>query len=137
MSSSSQRQAEIDHERLAAGVDQDVAGLDVPVNESLAVSVVQRLGNRGHQFRGFAKRGPVVLDLLRQRAAFDELRDDEAGTVLGAADVVDGNDVRVVEAGDGAGFGQVGFGILGPGRRAVRCGTLIATSRCNCSSWAR
>ena len=35
------------------------------------------------------------------------------GQSLGAADVVDGDDVRVVEAGDGAGFGQVGFGVFG------------------------
>ena len=35
------------------------------------------------------------------------------GQSLGAADIVDGNDVRVIEIGDGAGFGQVGFGIFG------------------------
>ena len=69
--------------------------------------------------------------------AVDVLRDDEAGELLGAADIIDGHDVRVIEVGDGAGFGQVGFGIFGRERPARRCGTLIATSRCNCSSWAR
>src|SRR5262245_37879188 len=59
-----QRQSEIDDEWFAAGVDQNVPGFDVPVNESFAVSVVQRLGYRGDQFRCLAKRGPVVLDLL-------------------------------------------------------------------------
>src|SRR5271163_5030846 len=33
-----ERQAEIDHKRLAGGVEEDVAGFDVSVNESLAVS---------------------------------------------------------------------------------------------------
>ena len=35
------------------------------------------------------------------------------GQSLGAADIVDRNDVRMIEVGDGAGFGQVGFGIFG------------------------
>ena len=35
------------------------------------------------------------------------------GNSLGAADIEDGDDVRVIEVGDGAGFGQVGFGIFG------------------------
>ena len=113
-----QGQPEIRHERLAAAVEQDVAGLDVPMDQSLAVGVVQRLGHRRHQFRRFRHGGPVRLDALGQGAAVDVLRDDEAGAVLGAAHVVDGNDVRVIEAGDGAGFGQVGFGVSGPGDEA-------------------
>ena len=110
-----QGQAEIRHERFAAVVEQDVAGLDVPVDQPLAVGVVQRLGHRRCEFRRFRHGGPVRLDALGQGAAVDELRDDEAGVILGAAHVVDGNDVRVVQAGDGAGFGPVGFGVFGPG----------------------
>ena len=44
-----QRQAEIDEVRLAFGVDEDVARLDVPVHQPMLVGVVQRLGQRGHQ----------------------------------------------------------------------------------------
>ena len=51
-----QGQAEIGHERLAAGVEQDVARLDVPMDQPLLVGVVQRLGHRRHQFRRFARR---------------------------------------------------------------------------------
>src|SRR5262249_6448694 len=117
----SQGQAEVSDIRLAAPVEQDVSGLDVPVDQPLAMSVVQGLGHGSHEFGCFAYRGPVLLDLLGQGAAFDQLGYDEAGAVLGAAHVVDGHDVRVVEAGDGAGFGQVGFGVLGPGYQpAVR-----------------
>src|SRR5262249_35739819 len=39
---------------------------------------------------------------------------DKAGAVLGAADIENRDDVRMVEAGDGAGFGQVGFGVTRP-----------------------
>ncbi len=35
------------------------------------------------------------------------------GNLVGAADIVDRHDVRVVEVGDGAGFGQIGFGVFG------------------------
>ena len=49
----SQGQPEIRHERLAALVEQDVAGLDVPMHQPLLVGVVQRLGHRRHQFDGF------------------------------------------------------------------------------------
>ena len=66
-------------------------------------------------------REPGLLEPRGEVGAVDELRDDEAGAVLGAADIVDGNDVRVVEVGDGAGFGQIGFGVFGPSHQlAVR-----------------
>jgi hypothetical protein len=41
-----QSQSEVGHERLAGLVQQDVAGLDVPMDQSLLVGVVQRLGHR-------------------------------------------------------------------------------------------
>ena len=59
--------------------------------------------------------GPVVADRLGQGAALDELRHDEAREVGGTADVEDGDDVRVVEAGGGAGLGEVGVGVLRTG----------------------
>ena len=43
------------------------------MNESLAVGVVQRFGNDGHEFRRFAESRSFVLDLLRQGAALNEL----------------------------------------------------------------
>ena len=59
-----QGQPEIRHERLAARVEQDVAGLDVPMDQPLLVGVVQRLGHRRHQFRRFCHGRPVRLDPL-------------------------------------------------------------------------
>lgn len=106
-----QGKPEIGHEGLAAGVEKNVAGLDVPMENSLLVGIVQRLGHRRHQLGRICHGRPVGLDPLRQGAAFDELGDDEAGVVLGAANVMHRHDVGVVEVGDGAGFGQVGFGI--------------------------
>src|SRR6478672_2175477 len=66
-------QPEVSDIRLATGVQQDVARLDVPVDESLAVSIVQRLGNRRYQFPRLLKQRLLAVDLLRQRTALDVL----------------------------------------------------------------
>ena len=78
------------------------------------MGVVQRLGHRRRQSHGLVQRQPGLLEAGGQVGAVDELGDDEAGAVLGAAHVVDRHDVGVVEGGDGAGLGQVGFGVFGP-----------------------
>ena len=61
------------------------------------------------------ERRPALPHPLGQVAALDVLRDDEAEAVVGPADVVDRDDVRVVEPGQGAGLGQVGLDVLGAG----------------------
>ena len=50
---------------LARGIDQDVGGLDVPVDQAPGVGVVQGFGDRRHQFRRLPERqGEPVLDPL-------------------------------------------------------------------------
>ena len=61
------------------------------------------------------KDGRACPDPGRQVAALDELRDDEAQAVLGAAHVEDRHDVGVVQAGQDAGFGEVRLELLGLG----------------------
>ena len=108
-----QRQAEIPDKRLATLVEQDIAGLDVPMHEPLLVGVMQRLRHRRHQFDGFVQRQPGLLEPGGEVGAIDVLRDDVAGAVFGATDIEDRNDVRMIEVGDGTGFGQVGIGGFG------------------------
>ena len=102
----------------------------------LLVGVVQRFGHGRHQFHGFVGTAAGTASAFGKVGAVDVLRDDEAGELLGAADIVDGNDVRMVQVGDGAGLDQIGFGVFGR-ETSWACGTLMATSRCNWSSWAR
>jgi hypothetical protein len=48
-----QRQPVIGHIRLAGGVHEDVARLDIPMHESSAMGIVQCLGNGYDEFRRF------------------------------------------------------------------------------------
>jgi hypothetical protein len=94
-------------------VEQDVGRLDVPVDQPAKVGVVQGLGHRRHDGGRLRERGPALLDPAGQVGALDELRDDVAQAVVGAAGVVNGDNVGVVEGGDDTGLGQVGLDVLG------------------------
>src|SRR5207244_2137467 len=59
-----ERQSEISDIRLAGGVQQDVAWLDVAVDQPLAMGVVERVGQRRDQTGCFRGGGPITLDLL-------------------------------------------------------------------------
>ena len=48
---------EVGHEGVSRSVDQDVGGLDVPVDQSPGVGVVKGFGDRRHQFRRLVKAG--------------------------------------------------------------------------------
>ena len=82
------------------------------MHQALLVGVVQGLGHGRHQRRRRGEGEPRLIDPLRQVAALDEVGDDEAQAVVAAAQVEHGDDVGVVQAGDGAGLGQVGLGVL-------------------------
>lgn len=64
--------------------------------------VPRRHANSTRRREACGKVGPVNV-----------LRDDEKWEAVCAAHVMHGNDVGMIEAGDGAGFGQVRFGIFG------------------------
>ena len=79
------------------------------------MGVVEGLGHRRHQSRRIPVREGRLLDPVRQVAPLDELGDDVAEAVLGTPHVVDRDDARVVEPGDGAGLGQIRLDVLGAG----------------------
>jgi len=90
------RDAEVgDHRPSAFGLQEDVVGLDVAVDDAAQMGVRQRVGDLGegatHFFDG-AKRSK--LQVRRQRAASHE-RHDEIGDSVVLAHVEDRDDVRV------------------------------------------
>ncbi len=97
------REAEVGDERSAAGVDEDVRGLEVAVEHAAPVRVVH--GSRDEREEGDARarvpgepREPIL-----EGSARDELH-AEPGPPLVLAELVDGHDPRVVEARGGGGF---------------------------------
>ena len=114
-----QREAEIGDERLAALVQQDIARLDIAMHQPPAMRVVQGFSDCGNQLRALLERRPRLLEPRGETWAVDELRNHKTQERIGAADVVHRHDMWMVEAGDGAGFGQIVVGILGAGHQAA------------------
>src|SRR5262249_40424356 len=100
------------NERLAGRVDENVAGLYISVNQPFAMSVVEGIRHCGHQFYRSRERWPGFFHLPPKIASFDELGDDEVEIFLPAAHIIDRNDVRMIQAGQDPGFGQVRGSIL-------------------------
>ncbi len=105
------RQAEVRHERLSLGREEDVRGLEVPVDDAALVRVrdgARHLLDEEERALGRDAREGGVLPLLlrapddaRERATGREVHDDEP-SAGGLAHVMDAHDVRVVERGDRA-----------------------------------
>ena len=110
-----ERQAKVGHTRPSPAVDQDIRRLDVPMDQPAHMCMVERLGNRRRPLRGLARRGPPLLEPRGEVAPLDVLRDHVAIRVVGAADIINRNDVRVIEPGEHPRLGQIRFGILGSG----------------------
>ena len=95
---------EVDHAGVAAGVDDDVLGLEVAVDE------IDRVRGRqpapGLDQAGEDRRGaPRLAQPLAQVLALDVLHRHEH-VVVEDADLVDGDDVRVLEPGQGPALAQ-------------------------------
>jgi hypothetical protein len=97
--------------RLPLVVNQDVFRLDVPVDQSLRVRIVQSLGDDGDKLRRRGRRQAILPSLVPQIRPLDKLRHDEAQAVLCPSHVMHGNDVGMVQPGEDAGLGQVGLRI--------------------------
>src|ERR1700677_4843886 len=78
---------EVGNERLPRAIDQNIGGLDVAMDQPRRMSMVQGLGDGGHQCRRLVKTGTCFLDPGGQVASLDVLGHDEAQTVFGAPDV--------------------------------------------------
>ena len=92
-------QPEVDHLRYGLAVvqtDQDVARLQVAVNDALLVGVLHRLADRREQREPLRDAQAGVVAILRKRDAFDILHDEERPAALGRAAVEHLGDVRMI-----------------------------------------
>ena len=61
-------EAEVGQERLARGIEQDVGGFDVAVDQAVGVGVMQGLGDGGDQQRRVAERGTSLSAIRAARS---------------------------------------------------------------------
>ena len=127
-------ESEVRETGFARSVDQDVGRLDVPVDQPSGVGVMQGFGDRGNQFRRIPEGRSSLSNPDRQVAAFDELRDHEAKTIVRATHVVDRHDVGMVQPGEDAGFDSDNASTSSGRVMRSGFGTLIATGRSRSSS---
>ena len=96
--------AEVGEQHPAVGGDQDVARLDVAVHEPGAVRGVERGGDaRADVDRELGAEPLLRVEQLAQALAVDELHHDGLAALV-LEHVVDGDDVRVAQPGDGDGL---------------------------------
>jgi len=110
-----QGDAEVQHLEPVTLDDDEVVGLDVAVDDPLGVGVVERVGELPGQ-RLDAGGGEHLVHERGERAPLEVLEDHEGGVLLDAV-LVDGDDVRVLQARGGGGGAPEH---LDPGRAVVR-----------------
>ena len=113
------RQAEVEDLHPALVGDEQVVGLDVAMGDVARVGRGQAIGGLAGVVHGLAHRQWPGVEPLAQRAALQQLEHDVA-VLLGAAEVVDGQDVGMRQRGHGLGLAleaREGRGIVGHLRR--------------------
>ena len=99
-----QRDPEVRYQDAALVVDQDVATLDVAVDDMAVVGVGERAsGAAQHLQRDGHRQGPLGVDHQAERAAFDELHGDKENPAQ-LPDAVHGDNVGMIELGHHARF---------------------------------
>ena len=89
----------------AIAVDHDVGRLQIAVDDSLLVGMVQCVGDLGAQLGRLAAGELLASQPIAERDAADKVADD-VHTVAVAADFVDADDVRVPQLRGSAGFAK-------------------------------
>src|ERR1051325_7227680 len=93
------REAEVGEMRLSLGIDQDVRGLKVTMENTTLVGVLDGPSEGDDELRCVAWRKWLGLQTLGQVTALDEGH-RKIGMAVVLTDLMDGDDRRMVEAGD-------------------------------------
>jgi hypothetical protein len=107
-------EAEIEDLDLALGRELDVPGLEVPVDDSLLVSGLERLGDLAGDGEDLFEREGAALQPLGEILSLDELHDEGADTAR-LLEAVDRGDVGVLQLGEELRFALEARETLGVG----------------------
>ena len=91
------RQPEVQHLRLAALVEHDVAGLDIPMHEAARMRRVERVGHLRADADGLADFDPAPRQDAFERLAFDVFHCQERTALARLADFVNNANVGMVQ----------------------------------------
>jgi hypothetical protein len=97
------RQAEIENLRLPALGDEDVSGLDVPMNNAFRMGGVERIGNLDAELEDFVRLERLTGDMVLKGFAHEKLHGDEWLT-FGLVNIVNCANVGVIQRRGGLGF---------------------------------
>ena len=110
-------EAEVEDLDAAVPGQEEILGLQIPVDDALLVRRRETMRHLARDVDGLADRQRACLQAVAQRLALEQLRDDVRSPVL-VADVVDGEDVRVVERRGGLRLLREASQAVGIGRNA-------------------
>ena len=85
--------------------DQNVAGLDVPVNDALLMRMLHGLADGDEELQSLAGRQMLLVAELRDRNAMDEFHHEVRPATVGRARIEHLGDVGVVHQRQGLAFG--------------------------------
>ena len=89
--------AEVEHLGLAGFIDQDVAGLEVAMNDTLIVGVLHCVAHPGQQLEARGRVETSTAGVLVQRHPADELHGEERLAVFATPRFIDLSDPRMLE----------------------------------------
>ena len=88
--------------------DENIGGLDIPMNDALGVGRVERVRDLDAQVEQLFEVERIASNGVFERLAFEQLHGDE-WFLISFIHCIDGADVRVVERGSGQGFALEAF----------------------------
>ena len=91
--------AEVEHLGLAGFIDQDVAGLEVAMNDALVVGVLHRVAHPGQQLEARRRVETATAGVLVQGHPADELHGEERLAVFTHPRFIDLGDTGMLEPG--------------------------------------
>jgi hypothetical protein len=106
------RQAKIGNLYSALAIEEDILGLDVTMNDSFFVGVLERVTDLLHDGQRFLRRHPTFLKELPQVHAIDILH-DEAVLAVGFAKVMHADNIGMIEPGQRLCFAREPLGEIG------------------------
>ncbi len=112
-------EAEIEDFDAAVMGDHDVGGFEVAMDDALFVRGGERVGDSLGDFDDLRGRKATGVREAVERLAFDEFHGEEVDA-FGFFDREDGDDVRMIERGDGTGFALEASEAIGVGRGVGR-----------------